>query len=98
MNTKSYVAIGQLCQHYNIEQSFFLNLNEFGLLEISTIEHDQYIHEDRISDVERMIRMHYDLAINFEGIDTVLNLLDKMDDLQSQLSNVRSRLQIYEEV
>lgn len=96
MNTESYVAIAQLCRHYNIEQAFLLNLNEFGLLEITTIEQDQYVHEDKISDVERMIRMHYDLAINLEGIDTVLNLLEKMDDLQSQLASTQNRLLLYE--
>ena len=41
--------------------------------------------------------MQKDLNINLEGVDTVLNLLDKINDLQTQLNTVQNRLRLYED-
>ncbi|KDN54518.1 hypothetical protein FEM21_22410 [Flavobacterium seoulense] len=40
--------------------------------------------------------MHQDLEVNIEGIDVVLNLLQKIDALQTELLQVRNRLLLYE--
>ncbi|MEQ9063070.1 MAG: chaperone modulator CbpM [Vicingaceae bacterium] len=97
MRLESYIPIDQLCTHYQVEVSFFKNLNEFGLIEIRTVEESLFIHQDSIDDVEKMIRMHQELNINYEGIDTVLNLLDKIKSLQSELLETKNRLRLYED-
>jgi hypothetical protein len=61
-----------LSTHYNVELSFFSNLNEIGLIEIQTVEQLQYVHQDSIYEIEKMIRMHQELQVNLEGIDVVL--------------------------
>ncbi len=40
--------------------------------------------------------MHKELQVNIEGIDVVLNLLQKIDALQAELLRVRNRLLLYE--
>jgi len=97
MSRANLIPLDQLCTQYKVEMSFFTNLYEFGLVEISTVEQSLYIHEEKIGDIEKMIRMHQELNINFEGIDTVLNLLAKMEDLQTQLRDVKNRLRLYED-
>lgn len=96
MKTINFIPLVQLCSHYKVEKSFFTELNEAGLIEITTIEKVSCLHMDKIDDVERMIRIHHELNINIEGIDVVFNLLHKVDDLQSEIDAVRNRLRLYE--
>lgn len=96
MNIENLIPLPALSTHYKVEIAFFNNLSEMGLLEIKTIEEAQYIHPDAIFEIEKMIRMHQELAVNIEGIDVVLNLLQKIDELQNELVSVKNRLRLYE--
>ena len=97
MSIEKFIPLNELCTHYKVEMSFFTRLNEIGLIEIKTTEESFYIHQDKINDIEKMIRLHRELDINFEGIDTVLNLLDKISDLQNELIATKNRLRLYED-
>ena len=96
METKDFIPVLQLCSHYKVEVSFFDELNDVGLIEITTIKQISYLHQDKISDVEKMIRIHHELNVNTEGIDVVFNLLQKVGELQNELNTVRNRLRLYE--
>jgi len=96
MAAQDLILIETLCSHYQIEVTFFSELNKTGLIEIETIEQEQFLHKDQIGDVEKMIRLHHELNVNMEGIDIVLNLLQKMDVLRNELSTVKNRLKLYE--
>lgn len=96
MNTENLIPLTQLCQHYQVELSFFSSLNEIGLIEIEILEQSQYLHSDRITDVEKMIRLYHELNVNPEGIDVVFNLLQKLQELQDELISVTNRLRVYE--
>lgn len=95
--TQNYLPLDQLCIHYEIEMSFFYNLLELDLIEIETIEQVMYLPEDRIGDLEKIIRLNQELHINFEGIDTVLHLLHKIEELQTELTVTKNRLRLYED-
>lgn len=97
MSTATYIPLKTLCTHYKVETTFFQGLNEYGLIEITTIEQAPCIHQDHIKNLESMVRLHQDLHINLEGIDTVMNLLDKIHHLQEELKTVKNRLRIFEE-
>lgn len=96
MSLENLIPLQQLCIHYDVEMSFFTNLNEYGLIEIRTIEESLFVHLDQAGDIEKIIRMHHELEINFEGIDTVLHLLEKIESLQNELSEAKNRLRLYE--
>lgn len=93
---ENFVAINSLYNHYDVEDTFFNSLIEYGLVEYATIEQVVYIHEDKLIEVERIIRLHYDLKINFEGIDTVLHLLDRIENLKLELAESNYRLRNFE--
>lgn len=97
MSKEKLIPLNQLCTHYQVEMSFFSYLHEFGFVEILTIEESHFIHEYKINDVEKIIRMQKDLNINLEGIDTVFNLLEKISELQTELISVKNRLRLYED-
>ena len=43
-----------------------------------------------------MIRLHYELGINLEGIDVIYNLLKQIDHLQSELEIAKNKLNFYD--
>ncbi len=96
MTTKDLIHVNQLCESYQVEVSFFNELHEFGLIEIIQEEQNLFVPQEKIEDVEKMIRMHQELHINLEGIDAVFNLLSQMEELKSELNQVRNRLRLYE--
>ena len=79
-----------------VEISFFDQLDEVGLINVTNIKQKLYIHQEAISDHEKMIRMHQELNVNIEGIYVAFNLLQKMNNLQTQLINLQNRLKLYE--
>jgi hypothetical protein len=70
--------------------SFLIDLNDFDLIEIRTIDHSQYVHKDDVAYIEKMIRMHHEFDINMEGIDTVFNVLKKIEILQEELITTKT--------
>ena len=96
MKSENFIPLNHLCSHYQVEISFFYNLNEMGLIEIKTIEQSPYIHEDKLIDIEKIIRMHHELEVNIEGIDVIFNLLKKLDAKENELISIKNRLRIYE--
>jgi hypothetical protein len=97
MENSNLIPLHQLCQHYNIEFSFIESLDEFGLVRITTIDETRYLLFDQIQPLEKMIRMHYDLEINIEGIEAIAHLLQKVDELQEELRVMKIRLRRYEQ-
>ena len=55
MNMKNLIPIPELCAHYEVEISFFSNLNEIGLIEIKTIESSQYIDSDSVYKKKKIV-------------------------------------------
>ncbi|MBC7885915.1 MAG: chaperone modulator CbpM [Saprospiraceae bacterium] len=97
MSINNLIALNELCVHYKVETSFFKNLNDIGLIEIHTIKETLYIDQQKLNDLEKMMRLHHDLEVNMEGIDVVFNLLQKVFDLEAELNKVKKRLLLYEE-
>ena len=97
MSTATYIPIKTLCSYYKVEISFFEGLNDYGLIEITTVEKSPCVHQNYIKNLDSIVRLHQDLHINFEGIDTVFNLLEKINDLQNELSATKNRLRIFED-
>lgn len=93
---KNLIAITTLCSYYKIEFSFINELQRIGLIQVVIIEQDQFIHQDQISDLEKMIRLHNELNVNIEGIDIVFNLLNKEKELREELNTLKNRLRLYE--
>ncbi|WP_179345388.1 chaperone modulator CbpM [Winogradskyella ursingii] len=98
MTKPNYITLPKLCTHYQLEMSFFNELNDYGLIETITVEEDICVHADHIGSIEKIIRLHQDLNLNFEGIDTVFNLLEKIDELQEELISTKNKLKRYEDI
>jgi len=97
MKNENMISAAEFCEYHHIEISFIDSLKGIGLIEIATIEEMSYIRESQLNDLEKIVRLYYDLDINIEGIDTVINLLQRMEDMQHEIALLKNRLRLYEE-
>jgi hypothetical protein len=91
------IATEDICTHYQVEYSFIEALHEAGLIDITIMQQKTFIEPMQMSDLERMMRMHFDLHINLEGIEAITHLLRRVKDLQQEMQTLRSRLYLYED-
>ncbi len=96
MKNENLIPVPEFCQHHQIEFSFISTLSEYGLVEVTVINEIEYIDKEQIKELEKMIRMHYELDINVEGIDAITHLLKRYDRLNEELLGAKNRLRIYE--
>lgn len=97
MSQNHLISLQELCVHYDINMSFLDHLHELDLITITTIQQSPYVHKEEVIHIEKMIRLHYELNINLEGIDTIFNLLNKIEALQKELTDTKNKLRIYED-
>ena len=90
------IPANEFCVYHNIEISFLNSLQEAGLIEITTIEETEYIPESQLTELEKIVRLYYELDINLEGIETVMNLLQRINDMQDEITLLKNRLRLYE--
>jgi len=96
MAMQDLIAANELCIHHKIEYSFINALSDFGLIEITTVEHTTYIPASQLQKLEQYIRLHNDLDINLPGIEAISNLLERVENMQQKITSLKNRLRIYE--
>lgn len=96
MEEKDIISIEVFCAHYQVPESFVTSLREFELIETVMSEGVEYIEVAHLSTVEKLVRLHYELNINMEGLDVVNNLLRRVTELQDEIHVLRNRLKLYE--
>jgi hypothetical protein len=96
MEKKSFIPVEQLCELYHIEFSFIHNLKDYGLIEMEVIDRTEFIRTDHLSRVEKMIRLHQDLGVNFEGIDIIDHLLERLEEMHNEITHIKNKLRFYE--
>lgn len=97
MEKESLISIQQVCTHYNIEVSFFDALQEYGFIEIITVEEVQFIQVEKIKEVEKIWHMHDELEINLPGIEAITHLLQQMESMREELNRLKNSLSRYQE-
>lgn len=96
MAREKYILVEQYCKHSNIEDTFINRLYEYGLIVFEEKQNDLFIDENDISEIERMFRLHNDLGINFEGLDVIRRMLNRMDKMEKEMDLLQKKLRLYE--
>lgn len=90
------IIINEYCRKVNLEPSFFDLLEENDLITILIEEGERYFPSSELNDLEKYIRLYYDLSINMEGIDVIRNLQNRIQTLEERINLLHQRLRIYE--
>lgn len=96
MNTDNLIRIEYFCEQYNVEFSFVNALKESGLINFIVVEESSYLSTEDLKEIEKLIRLHYELGVNIEGIDVIANLLNQIASLQQELTVARNKLKFLE--
>ncbi len=96
MQHEEMILASEFCIHHNIELAFIDSLRECGLIETMLVEEKIFLPISQLSHLERIVRLHFELDINLEGIETIAHLLDKVNGLQDQITQLTNRLKAYE--
>ncbi len=92
METEDLIPVKDFCLHHNIKYSFVSLLQNSGLISITSIKRSSFIHSDDLQKLEKFVRLHYDLDINLEGIETINHLLNKIEEMQKEIVRLRNGL------
>ncbi len=96
MQTDYLIGVDKFCANHNIEVSFISSLQQNGLIEIQTIKESGFIEPEQLYQLEKMVRLYYELDINLEGIETINYLLERLSRMQDENIALRNRLRLYE--
>lgn len=89
MEASQKISVAQCCSYYHIETSFVQLLQEHDLIELSGSVENSFIGFEQLADLEKYIRLYYELEINMEGIAAIAHLLDRVQELQQQLKRLQ---------
>ena len=94
MNEKR-ILYSECLEIYNIEKTFVDSLNESGLINIVMEQEMEYVECDDLEYLEQYIRWNRDLDINIAGIEALHHMLQRINSLQEELSQLRNELAFY---
>lgn len=97
MDTTNLISIQQFCKHYKVPLAFIDALQEYELIEIVIANNENYLKITQLNEIEKMMRLHYDLDINLEGIDAIYHLLKQVENMQNEIRSLHNRLRFYED-
>jgi len=96
MATEKYILVQMYSERTQIESEFLRNLNDYGLVKLEERENEVFMDEKDISEIERLFRLHRDLGINYEGLDVIKQMLQRMNSLEKEIEYLQKKLRLYE--
>jgi hypothetical protein len=92
MDRSNLIPAAKFCSHHQVEVTFIQRLQEYELVQVVLIEEEPYLPAEELPEVEKLMRLHYDLNINMEGLDAVRRLLRRTEALQREIQSLRNQL------
>jgi chaperone modulatory protein CbpM len=92
MSTKHLIKATDFCVYHHLEHTFITDLQEAGLIKITIVDNADCIPDTELHKLERMIRLHTDLAINIAGIEAISHLLQRIEDIQEEMRLLKNDL------
>lgn len=86
------IIISEYCEKSHTDPDFLISLEEGGLIEIHTVNGQQYLLASQLRELERYSHLYYDLSINIEGIDAIRHMLERLETLQQEVRQLRRQL------
>lgn len=95
MKKNDLIEIADFCNYHDIELSFIDLMEESGLVELIVINEQKFIHHSQLQQIEKIIRLHQELEINISGVEAIVHLLQRIEQMQFEISSLRNRLSFY---
>jgi hypothetical protein len=96
MKTEQVIPADEFCASHHIEISFIRSLQETGLIEMTVTEDAKFIRTEQLNQLEKIVRLYYEMDINLEGIETITHLLQRINNMQHEITALKNKLRLYE--
>ena len=96
MQSEDLILASEFCIYHNVELSLIYSLHASGLVQITEIEEKAFVPANQLIHLEKLVRLHDEMDINLEGIEAISYLLQRINDMQQQITLLTNRLSIYE--
>ena len=81
MTEEMFVSLEEFCAGHNIELSFIIRLEQYGLIQTTIRQRSTFIQLSELPALEKIVRLHYELDINLEGLCVQCLLLQVVDEV-----------------
>lgn len=89
------ISIHTFCKANNIPETFVEQLSSYQLVELIEADKARQIRVKDLEKVQRLMRLHYDLEVNIEGIDIINNLLGRIRALEEEIRILKNENAFY---
>jgi DNA-binding transcriptional MerR regulator len=90
--SRETLTLDELSRLVDLHPEMVLRLVDLGLLDPEKGEPEWLFQETAVPRIWKIRRLHRDLGINWAGIGVVLDLLDRIDDLEREIAWLRKHL------
>ena len=94
MRDHELVIVEEFCNSYDVDISFVQSLHQSGLVELVVIEEKDFIPEEQLADLEKLVHFR-EMGINIAGMETILHLLDKLEEMQKEIKDLHNKLSLF---
>jgi|SRR5437588_7360746 len=96
MEPEDMIVLDEFCASHEVQISFIQTLEEHGLIQTVIVNQTRCVHAEELSKLEQILRLHQQLNINPEGIDAIINLLQRIASMQNEITVLKNRLSFYQ--
>lgn len=91
-----YISIHEFCEFHGVERSLVEEFVEFGFVEPTQVDREPALRESDLEPLEVAVRLHQDLGVNPAGIETILHMRERLQQMQARMRDLELRLRRYE--
>jgi len=92
MENSNIITVSAFCSYHQVDFAFLVQVQEIGVVEMPALEEDLALEQEELYKLEQVVRLHKELHINADGIGAVLQLLEKVEQLQQENRELKSKL------
>ncbi|HLK28319.1 MAG TPA: chaperone modulator CbpM [Puia sp.] len=96
MPDQDLISVTEFCESHHLQFGFIESLQQYGLIEMTTVEQTSFVHDSELPKLEQFARLHHELDINFEGMEAITHLLQRMDEMHHEIIKLKNKLSLYE--
>lgn len=96
METHQLIKFEDVCLHHNLDNGFITQIKEFEIIKFIIKDNILFIAITDMPVIERVIRLHYDLNINMEGIEVIQQMRNRIESLQKTVQQLQNQLAIHQ--
>ena len=96
MTAESLTSALDFCVQHRLDLDFVYTLEQRGLVEIVRVEQAVYLPTAQVGRLEKLVRLHRELAVHTDDLDIVSHLLERVEHLHTELTHLHNRLVFYE--